>query len=280
MFCFSRPSARIPLWVKLAYTAFVCVLVPHYLWAYGPTNFLYFCDVALLMTLVAVWRESSLWASMPAVGILLPQSLWIVDYLGGLCGFRVVGMTAYMFDPGIPLFARDLIIVARGRPNFGGPNREAIEVIGGIGPTAKAAVPALMELLGYFDVNCHAAAAHALARIGTAALDPLIAVTQQTSDAILAAAEDYARRSRDPGRVPPPDRAGEASVDQAMGAGGTYLSLDPNWHAGFPFFKRRGLFRKNGLQNGPSRARSLPNSICPRPWAGGGLAWASRAAKL
>lgn len=51
---------RIPLWVKLAYTAFVCVLVPYYLSAYGPTNFLYFCDVALLMTLAALWLESPL----------------------------------------------------------------------------------------------------------------------------------------------------------------------------------------------------------------------------
>ena len=62
---------RIPLWVKLAYTGFVCVLAPYYLRTYGPTNFLYFCDVALLMALIAVWRESSLWASMPAVGILM-----------------------------------------------------------------------------------------------------------------------------------------------------------------------------------------------------------------
>lgn len=99
---------RIPLWVKLAYTGFVCVLVPHYLRAYGPTNFLYFCDVALLMALIAVWREDALWASMPAVGILIPQALWMVDFLGGLLGLHVVGMTAYMFDPGIPFFARGL----------------------------------------------------------------------------------------------------------------------------------------------------------------------------
>ena len=106
--CTSRPSTRIPLWLKLAYSGFVCVLVPHYLWAYGPTNFLYFCDVALLMALVAVWTEDALWASMPAVGILIPQALWMVDFLGGLLGLRVVGMTAYMFDPGVPLFARGL----------------------------------------------------------------------------------------------------------------------------------------------------------------------------
>jgi hypothetical protein len=99
---------RIPLWVKLFYTGFVAVLVPYYLHCYGPTNFLYYCDIAVLMALVAVWREDSLWASMPAVGILLPQTLWIVDFLGGLLGIHVVGMTDYMFQPTIPLFTRGL----------------------------------------------------------------------------------------------------------------------------------------------------------------------------
>lgn len=105
IFC---PSTRISLWVKLAYMGFVCVLVPYYLRTYGPTNFLYFCDVAVLMALVAVWKEDALWASMPAVGILVPQALWMVDFVGGFLGLHVVGMTAYMFDPGIPLFARGL----------------------------------------------------------------------------------------------------------------------------------------------------------------------------
>ena len=52
--------------MKWAFTAFMAVLVPFYLWAYGPTNFLYFCDMALLMALVAFWAESPLLASMPA----------------------------------------------------------------------------------------------------------------------------------------------------------------------------------------------------------------------
>ena len=99
---------RIPLWVKLIYTLFVGILVPFYLRAYGPTNFLYYCDVALLMTLVAVWREDSLWASMPAVGILLPQSFWIADFLGRIIGLPFCGMTAYMFDSKYPLFTRGL----------------------------------------------------------------------------------------------------------------------------------------------------------------------------
>ncbi|MFO0846444.1 MAG: hypothetical protein U0797_29425 [Gemmataceae bacterium] len=99
---------RVPLWVKLAYTAFVAVLVPYYWQAYGPTNFLYFCDVALLMTLVALWVESPLLASMPAVGILLPQALWCIDFLAELVGLRVAGLTGYMFDPNLTLFTRGL----------------------------------------------------------------------------------------------------------------------------------------------------------------------------
>jgi len=98
----------IPLWFKLAYTAFCAVLVPTYLVAYGPTNFLYFCDVALLTTLAAVWLESQLLASAPAVGILLPQALWVVDFLGTAAGMPLTGMTSYMFDAKLPLFTRSL----------------------------------------------------------------------------------------------------------------------------------------------------------------------------
>ena len=101
-------TKRLPLAVKLAYSTFVAVLVPYYWQAYGPTNFLYFCDVALLMTLVAVWYESSLWASMPAVGILIPQALWQVDFLGMAIGLPVTGMTGYMFDLKLTLVTRGL----------------------------------------------------------------------------------------------------------------------------------------------------------------------------
>jgi hypothetical protein len=101
-------SPLVPLWVKLFYTLFVLVLVPVYLRDYGPTNFLYFCDVALLLTVAAVWLESSLLASAAAVGIVLPQCLWILDFLGSAVGFPITGMTAYMFNGELPLFTRFL----------------------------------------------------------------------------------------------------------------------------------------------------------------------------
>ncbi len=101
-------TSAIPLWFKVSYTAFMAVLIPVYWYHYGPTNFLYFCDIALLLTLVGVWRESSLLISLPAVGILLPQALWCVDFVVQLCGFKMTGMTAYMFDETKPLFLRGL----------------------------------------------------------------------------------------------------------------------------------------------------------------------------
>jgi hypothetical protein len=99
---------RIPMLVKLSYTAFVTVLVPFYWANYGPTNFLYFCDLSLFFTLAAVWTESSLLVSMPAVGILLPQVLWMADFLSTAAGHPLLGLTDYMFDTAKPLFLRGL----------------------------------------------------------------------------------------------------------------------------------------------------------------------------
>jgi hypothetical protein len=100
------PSRPIPLALKLALAAFVCVQVPFYWSAYGPTNFLYFCDAALFLTLLSVLTEKPLPASMAAVGILAPQLIWVIDFLGGLFGHPVVGMTGYMFQDSQPLYAR------------------------------------------------------------------------------------------------------------------------------------------------------------------------------
>ncbi len=101
-------TPRIPLWLKLSYTGFLAVMIPVYLKNYGPTNFLYFCDVALLLTLVGMWKENALLISLPAVGILLPQVFWCVDFLVQLCGGKMTGMTGYMFDADHSLFLRGL----------------------------------------------------------------------------------------------------------------------------------------------------------------------------
>jgi hypothetical protein len=98
----------VPLAAKVAYTLFVLVLIPVYLHEYGPTNFLWFCDAALLVAWVGTWLESSLLISACAVGILVPQCLWLADFGSRLLGFHVMGLTDYMFDAKIPLFIRGL----------------------------------------------------------------------------------------------------------------------------------------------------------------------------
>src|ERR1700720_1746072 len=80
-------KSRVPLWLKLAYTGFMAVLVPVYWFNYGPTNFLYFCDASLFLALASVWTETALPVSMAAVGLIVPQFFWCLDFLCGLLGF-------------------------------------------------------------------------------------------------------------------------------------------------------------------------------------------------
>lgn len=114
------PSAvtHLPLGLKLAYTGFMAVLVPVYWHYYGPTNFLYFCDVALIITLVGLWIESPLLISMCAVGILAPQALWVIDFLANAVGVKITGMTDYMFDGDRSLFLRGLSLFHGWLPFF------------------------------------------------------------------------------------------------------------------------------------------------------------------
>lgn len=107
-FTAARCPCKIPMIAKVMVTAFLAVMVPVYWHTYGPTNFLWFCDAALLLTVAGMWWESSLLISMCAVGILLPQALWLADFGSQLLGFHLLGLTSYMFDRQLPLFTRGL----------------------------------------------------------------------------------------------------------------------------------------------------------------------------
>jgi hypothetical protein len=92
-----------PLWLKVAYTIFVCILVAVYWRKYGAINFLWFSDIALFATAAALWLESGLLASMMALSILLLDVAWNVDFFGRLTtGRSLLGLSEYMFDRTIP----------------------------------------------------------------------------------------------------------------------------------------------------------------------------------
>jgi hypothetical protein len=99
----------VPTWIKILYTLFLGVLVPVYWVHWGPRNFLWFSDIALLGTAVALWLESALLASMMALAVALPELAWNADFLGRLVtGRHLLGLSGYMFDAGKPRFLRAL----------------------------------------------------------------------------------------------------------------------------------------------------------------------------
>lgn len=94
---------------KLGYTAFVAVVVViwwrHYTWR----NFLWFSDIAFIGAVPALWLESAPLASVLAVAVLLPETLWNVDFVLRLAlRRRITGLTDYMFEPQRPKLLRGL----------------------------------------------------------------------------------------------------------------------------------------------------------------------------
>ncbi len=94
------PTARLPLGLKVFLTAivlieFVLSVLPKGL---GLQNWLWFCDVALVVGMVGAWLESSFLCSMAMVSIVGVQSVWILDYFVRLfTGSTFLGFTDYMF---------------------------------------------------------------------------------------------------------------------------------------------------------------------------------------
>jgi hypothetical protein len=105
----STGEAHVPLWLRVSFTLFVLVLLPVYWRQYGPGNFLWFSDIALLLTVPALWLESSLLASMNLLSIGFLELVWTVDFFVHLIfGVSITGLSAYMFDSEIPRRIRAL----------------------------------------------------------------------------------------------------------------------------------------------------------------------------
>jgi hypothetical protein len=112
-------DGAVPLWLKLAYTVFICVLVPLYWRYWGAANFLWFSDIALFVTLLALWLENPLLASMQAISVLLPDLVWAIDLVVRLLvGRDVTGVTKYMFRRDIPLGVRSISLFHLWFPPF------------------------------------------------------------------------------------------------------------------------------------------------------------------
>lgn len=99
--------SSIPEWFKIVYTLAVLAFMVVYWQRYGPRNFLWFSDIALIGAVPAMWLESGLISGTLACMVLLPEVLWNVDYvLRIVLKRRITGLTEYMFDASIPRWLR------------------------------------------------------------------------------------------------------------------------------------------------------------------------------
>lgn len=83
--------------------------IPVYWIHYGAENFLWLCDAANLFVAIGLLWESPLILSSQAVGVLVIQLVWMVDFFGGLTiGMHLIGGTEYMFEADKPLWLRSM----------------------------------------------------------------------------------------------------------------------------------------------------------------------------
>ena len=93
--------------IKFVTTAFLIVLIPVYWHYYGPINFLWFSDIALIGSVIAQWRNNRLLASTQALSVALLELFWTVDFFVRLLfGVQFLGLAGYMFESTYPLFVR------------------------------------------------------------------------------------------------------------------------------------------------------------------------------
>ena len=110
---------RVPRAATWAFSAWMVFWVPVILWAYGPQNFLWICNLAQFLLLYALWRGDRLVLSSQAGVVCVVGLVWTLDFALALAtGGRTATFTAYMFNPELPLLARATSLYHTGLPVF------------------------------------------------------------------------------------------------------------------------------------------------------------------
>ncbi|MFZ0635575.1 MAG: hypothetical protein WA755_01760 [Candidatus Acidiferrales bacterium] len=105
----SASALRFPAWVRWAAVIWLMTWAPIYAYVWGPSSFVYLCDIAVILTCVGLWSGSALLISSQAVSSLVVDSAWIVDIVWKLLtGWHLIGGTDYFFDVHYPLWVRML----------------------------------------------------------------------------------------------------------------------------------------------------------------------------
>lgn len=99
----------VALLANIALTLFTIVFIAVYWKEYGPQNFLWMSDIALFLTMGALWFESPFLISLCMVSFLPIELMWNIDFFIDLTlGKNITGTAHYMFEKKYTLFIRSL----------------------------------------------------------------------------------------------------------------------------------------------------------------------------
>src|ERR1700735_270508 len=103
--------ARVPDWLRWSALLWLAIWVPAYWHAWGAANFLHLCDLAVILTCIAIWTDNALLISSQAISSPVVDALWALDAAWTFFfGHHLIGGTEYLFDPTHPLWIRLLTL--------------------------------------------------------------------------------------------------------------------------------------------------------------------------
>jgi hypothetical protein len=103
----ASPIYPLPAWARWTAIIWLAFWVPTYLYYWGPSSFLFLCDLAVLLACVGIWTSNALLLSSQALSSLVVDAAWVADVAWKLLfGRHLIGGTEYFFDLHYPLVVR------------------------------------------------------------------------------------------------------------------------------------------------------------------------------
>ena len=98
--------AAVSRWISLPYTVFAGAVVAVDAAQPGVLLF-WFADIALIASVLALWYEQRLLASMAALAVLVPALLWNIGFFARLLGgVDPFGLASHLFEPEVSFLVR------------------------------------------------------------------------------------------------------------------------------------------------------------------------------
>lgn len=103
------PNRKLPAIVRWAALVWLAVWIPAYWHAWGLSNFLHLCDLAVFLTCIGLWTSNSLLLASQAVSSIVVDLIWTADAASTVFSRRpLIGGTEYLFDPHVASWIRSL----------------------------------------------------------------------------------------------------------------------------------------------------------------------------